>query len=102
MNMDTPLTNGIYRMKMNYLSVLLGVTFLTLSSVSFASEQGQKSDPGYGNGGTAQKRQIDACVNANTSSVTSYDNGSHVKPCVGGASYKSQKLPDQKYKAPFK
>lgn len=102
MNMDIPLTNGIYRMKKNYLSVLLGVTFLTLSSVSFASEQGQKSDPGYGNGGTAQKRQIDACVNANTSSVASYDNGSHVKPCVGGAYYKSQKLPDQKHKAPFK
>lgn len=102
MNMDIPLTNGIYRMKKNYLSMLLGVTFLTLSSASFASEQGQKSDPGYGNGGTAQKRQIDACVNANTSSVTSYDNGSHVKPCVGGASYKSKQLPDQKYKAPFK
>lgn len=89
-------------MKKNYLAILLGVTFLTLSPASFASEQGQKSDPGYGNGGTAKKRQIDACVNANTSSVTSYDNGSHVKPCVGGASYKSKQLPDQKYKAPFK
>lgn len=89
-------------MNKNYLAMLLGVTFLTLSSASFASEQGQKSDPGYGNGGTAQKRQIDACVNANTSSVTSYDNSSHVKPCVGGASYKSKQLPDQKYKAPFK
>lgn len=89
-------------MKKNYLAMLLGVTFLTLSSASFASKQGQKSDPSYGNGGTAQKRQIDACVNANTSSVTSYDNGSHVKPCVGGASYKSKQLPDQKYKAPFK
>ena len=89
-------------MKNNFLSVLLGVTFLTLSSVSIASEQGHKSAPGYSNGGTAQKRQIDACVNANTSSVTSYDNGSHVKPCVGGASYKSKKLHDQNYKAPFK
>lgn len=100
--MDIPLINGIYKMKKNYLAILLGVTFLTLSPASFASEQGQKSDPGYGNGGTAKKRQIDACVNANTSSVTSYDNGSHVKPCVGGASYKSKQLPDQKYKAPFK
>ncbi|EKS7193713.1 hypothetical protein [Enterobacter ludwigii] len=89
-------------MKNNYLSMLIGVTLLSMSSLSVASEAGHTSNPGYGDGGTAQKRQIDACVNANTSTVTSYDNVSHVKPCTGGVSYKDRELPAQKIKAPFK
>lgn len=82
---------------------ILAVALVIFSASAMAAPgEGRKSDPGYGDGGTAQPRQIDACVNANTSVTIPYKNGAHVEPCVGGNSYKGKPLPEQKFKAPFR
>lgn len=81
---------------------LFAIALVMFASCAIAAEPGKKSDPGYGDGATAQPRQIDACVTANTSVTIPYKNGSHVKPCVGGDSYKGKPLPEQKFKAPFR
>lgn len=86
-------------MKMKLFAIALA---MFASCVIASPGENRKTDPGYGDGGTAQPRQIDACVNANTSVTIPYKNGSHVKPCVGGDSYKGKPLPEQKFKAPFR
>lgn len=86
-------------MKIKFLAIALAI----FASCAIASEgEGRKSDPGYGDGATAQPRQIDACFNANTSATIPYTDGSHVKPCEHFTKYDGKPLPEQRFKAPFR
>ena len=86
-------------MKMKLFAIALA---MFASCAIAAPGEGRKSDPGYGDGGTAQPRQIDACFSANTSVTIPYENGAHVKPCEHFTKYDGNPLPEQKFKAPFR
>lgn len=86
-------------MKMKLFAIALA---MFASSALAAGVDGRKSDPGYGDGATAQPRQIDACFNANTSATIPYTDGAHVKPCEHFTKYDGKPLPEQKFKAPFR